>query len=88
MSVSHPKTSFLRFILGGRDANRYPGFNGLFTRVMYSDKVGAFIDAEKDLAKLEKLYNDIPSSTLDNLYNREIVSDQLDVKFDGNVKYT
>jgi hypothetical protein len=28
MNVKHPETDYLRFILGGKDANRYPGFNG------------------------------------------------------------
>jgi hypothetical protein len=37
MSVTHPKTNFLRFILGGKDADRFPGFNGLFTNVVYND---------------------------------------------------
>jgi len=42
--VVHPGTNYLRFILGGRDDDRYPGFNGLFTLVSYSDQKGAFID--------------------------------------------
>jgi hypothetical protein len=26
--VTHPPTNYLRFILGGKDQDRYPGFNG------------------------------------------------------------
>lgn len=52
MAVTHPKTNFLRFILGGKDANRYPAFNGQFTKVIYNDQVGAFLDTDKDLQAL------------------------------------
>jgi len=27
-SVTHNPTKYLRFLLGGKDQNRYPGFNG------------------------------------------------------------
>jgi len=29
--VTHPNTKFVRFVLGGNDEGRYPGFNGVFT---------------------------------------------------------
>jgi hypothetical protein len=29
--VTHPGTKRVKFILGGNDAGRYPGFNGIFT---------------------------------------------------------
>ena len=35
----------MRFVLGGMDENRYPAFNGLFSKVVYSQKKGAFIDS-------------------------------------------
>jgi hypothetical protein len=28
MDVAHPKPTILRFILGGKDLDIYPGFNG------------------------------------------------------------
>jgi hypothetical protein len=37
MNVLNPKSDYLRFILGGKDDNRYPAFNGVFFRVIYSD---------------------------------------------------
>ena len=47
--MTHPSIKFLRFILGGKDAGRYPGFNGIFTQVFFSSKEGAFIDKPEDL---------------------------------------
>ena len=44
MDVTNPTTEYLRFILGGKDENRYPAFNGIFVRVFYSHEEGAFID--------------------------------------------
>ena len=35
-SVSHAPTKVVRFVLGGMDENRYPAFNGVFTKVVYS----------------------------------------------------
>lgn len=29
--TTHPDNKYVRFILGGMDAKRYPAFNGLFT---------------------------------------------------------
>lgn len=46
MNVVHPEISYLRFILGGKDENRYPAFNGQFTKILYSYKDGVFIDSE------------------------------------------
>jgi len=41
--------------LGGNDEKRYPGFNGLFTSVTFSTKIGAFVDQKAELIKyLEK----------------------------------
>jgi hypothetical protein len=34
----------VRFILGGNDEGRYPGFNGVFTQVTFGTKEGTFID--------------------------------------------
>jgi len=42
--VSHPDTKFVRFILGGNDEGRYPGFNGVFTQVTFGTQKGVFID--------------------------------------------
>lgn len=41
----------MRFILGGKDANRYPAFNGQLTGTVYSFKPGVFIP---DVAKLKE----------------------------------
>lgn len=54
MNVVHPGTDYLRFILGGKDENRYPAFNGLFTRVVYSHEMGAFVDTMDEMNKLLK----------------------------------
>ena len=40
----------MRFILGGNDEGRYPGFNGVFSQITFSTKEGAFIDTA-DLLK-------------------------------------
>jgi hypothetical protein len=42
--VEHPNTNYLRLIVGGNDANRYPGFNGQFFRISYSNEKGAFVN--------------------------------------------
>ena len=34
---------YLRFILGGNDAKRYPGFNGVFTSVVFTTIGGGFV---------------------------------------------
>jgi len=44
-SISHAPTKVVRFILGGMDENRYPAFNGIFTKVVYSHQKGVFIDS-------------------------------------------
>lgn len=31
IEVNHPDTKYVKFVLGGNDEGRYPGFNGLFT---------------------------------------------------------
>jgi hypothetical protein len=40
-------TKYLRFILGGNDAKRYPGFNGLFTSVTFSTDNAYVSDVDK-----------------------------------------
>lgn len=47
--MSHPSTKFVRFILGGNDAGRYPGFNGIFTYVTFGAQKGVFIDTVDQL---------------------------------------
>jgi hypothetical protein len=45
--TTHEAVKYVRFILGGNDAGRYPGFNGQFTSVSFSTQ-GAYVeDAEK-----------------------------------------
>lgn len=45
--TTHPLTKYLRFILGGNDAKRYPGFNGLFTSVTFSTDNAYVSDVDK-----------------------------------------
>ena len=47
--VNHPETKYVRFILGGNDDGRYPGFNGVFTQVTFGTKEGTFIDTADQL---------------------------------------
>ena len=47
--TTHTPTKYLRFILGGNDAGRYPGFNGLFTSVTMTSVPGAFVDKAEDV---------------------------------------
>lgn len=55
LPTTHQLTKFLRFILGGNDAKRYPGFNGIFTSVTFSTADGAFVEKPAELkAYLEK----------------------------------
>jgi len=37
-------TKYVKFILGGNDEKRYPGFNGIFTSVTFSTSYGAYVD--------------------------------------------
>ncbi|CAK56140.1 unnamed protein product (macronuclear) [Paramecium tetraurelia] len=56
--VTHPDTKYVRFILGGTDAKRYPGFNGLFTQVTFDAVKGVFIDTADQLkGYMNKLEN-------------------------------
>lgn len=48
-ATTHPDTKFLRFVLGGNDEKRYPGFNGLFSSVTFSTHVGAYVDSLAEL---------------------------------------
>jgi len=41
--TTHPITKFVRFILGGTDEKRYPGFNGQFSQVTFSAALGAYV---------------------------------------------
>lgn len=41
--VTHPATKYMKFVLGGKDNNRYPAFNGLLTGVVHSTKPGVYI---------------------------------------------
>lgn len=43
--VTHPTTKYVRYTLGGKDSNTYPGFNGQFTQLVFSATPGAFIDS-------------------------------------------
>jgi hypothetical protein len=76
--VVHPSTEYLRFILGGRDENRYPGFNGLFTRVFYSIEDGAFVDSVEQLNSFLKLQGPRPSEILEKLTTTKVVKAILD----------
>ena len=40
-------------MIGGTDSKRYPGFNGIITRVIFSDKLGgSYITGWANLDKL------------------------------------
>jgi len=41
-TITHQPTKSVRFVLGGNDEGRYPGFNGLFTSVTFGTS-NAFI---------------------------------------------
>jgi hypothetical protein len=49
--VTHPKPTFLRFVLGGNDLKIYPGFNGQFTRPVVKVGYGSFINDADGLKK-------------------------------------
>lgn len=40
---------YLRFIFGGTDQNRYPAFNGVFTKITFGLKVGTFMMTSEEL---------------------------------------
>lgn len=50
--VLHPVTKKVRLVIGGTDQKRYPGFNGEIIRIVYSDKVGAYLSSSEQLNKL------------------------------------
>jgi hypothetical protein len=77
-NIVHPKTDSLRFILGGKDENRYPAFNGQFTKVVYSDENGAFIDDYEELENYIKKIGCVPALE-NNAYRRKIIGDDVDV---------
>jgi hypothetical protein len=54
MGVQHPTTKYVKFILGGTDNKRYPGFNGQFHKIHFSARPGAFIDKMNDLSGFMK----------------------------------
>jgi len=64
MDVSHPVAQQLTFVLGGTNLNRYPGFNGQFSGVVYSTKDGAFVD------NLEQLNAKIPKPEPSSIWDR------------------
>ena len=39
-------------VIGGSDNKRYPAFNGVFIRVLFSDKQGAYLSGSDVLNKL------------------------------------
>lgn len=52
--VEHPYTQQLKFVLGGRDLNKYPAFNGVFAQIIYSVENGAFISDLNELNELSR----------------------------------
>lgn len=64
--------------MGGNDAGRYPGFNGIFTKVAYSDEIGAFIDTVDDLNEYLKLIAPRPKENLDFIKTIKFLTDPID----------
>ncbi|CAD8140693.1 unnamed protein product [Paramecium octaurelia] len=85
-NVDHPATKYVRFILGGKDSNRYPGFNGLFSQIVFSAKEGAFLDTLDDF-KDHISRTIIPVHDLDRLYKHELVEDTISRKVNENPIY-
>lgn len=81
MNAVNPKTNTLHFILGGRDENRYPAFNGLFTRVSYSHEVGAFVDSVAELKAYLEKQGKRPSELLPSLSTFKVVEDIKQIAF-------
>jgi hypothetical protein len=52
--------NYLRFVLGGNDNNRYPAFNGQFSRPVFRIGYGAFIDEVSELNKYALSCNPVP----------------------------
>ena len=69
MNVIHPSVSYLKFILGGKDNNKYPGFNGLFTKIIYSHKEGVFIDELSEFKEYLESIGPNPKETIDEFLN-------------------
>jgi hypothetical protein len=68
MSVTHPKTSFLRFILSGEDVrcglltlqDYFRGFNGQFSTPVLRVGAGSFLLDEEELKKYTLSCNEKP----------------------------
>lgn len=59
-------------------AGRYPGFNGVFAKVAYSDEIGAFIDTIDDLNEFLKLIAPRPKENLDFIKTIKFLTDPID----------
>ena len=66
MNVIHPDINYLRFILGGKDENRYPAFNGLFTKIFYQWTPGIFIEDDKEINEFLESIAPRPKESIDN----------------------
>jgi hypothetical protein len=64
--VVHPAITYLKFILAGKQFN-YPGFNGIFTRVVYKIGAGAFIDTLDQATAFIATQGPVPSGLLRNV---------------------
>jgi hypothetical protein len=53
--------------LGGKDQDRYQGFNGQFLKVFYSDKKGAFVNSLSDLEEVLVFKGKQPTSEWNKL---------------------
>ena len=72
--TTHEAVKYLRFILGGNDAGRYPGFNGQFTSVSFSTS-NAFVD---DAAKLNSyLANNKAPAVVVGLLTNKVIEDPI-----------
>lgn len=63
----------MKFILGGRDQERYPGFNGIFTKILYSNEKGAFVDDIENYNEILKKVIPRPSEFMKDFNSYEIV---------------
>ena len=58
--------------VGGNDDKRFPGFNGIFTRILFNHKVGAYISKVDTLIAYLKTQGPEPSFTLGELISKTI----------------
>ncbi|CAD8058815.1 unnamed protein product [Paramecium sonneborni] len=71
-NVKHAPTIYLRFILGGNDQDRYPAFNGIFTKITFGIRAGTFIQSSEQLImKLNVL--DVPHKIIEQVQSVRIV---------------